>query len=130
MLLDDLSAHLSSNGMTTVIYKGAMQETPNDIVVLRETGGFPSQHVMSAATGHAILEEPTVQVLSRSLAYDAASTVARQALALFDGLRDTTINGVLYHWVTALQPPFLLERDANQRFIIAFNLHVKRVTIP
>ena len=79
--------------------------------------------------GQAILEEPTVQIVARAMAYDTAETLIRSIKTLLDGLRNQTINGVQYHWVSALQPPFLLERDANQRFVLAFNVHVKRQTV-
>ncbi len=123
MLLDDLSDFCSTGGVTALICKGSLQETPDTVLAFRETGGFPSQHLMT--TKPAVIEEPTVQVLARALAYDAAETLIRQAKGLLDGLHDLTINSVRYHWATALQPPFLLERDENQRFILAFNVHIK-----
>ena len=130
MLLDDMSDYMMLQGFTFPINKGSFQDTPDTVLALRETGGFPSQHVMASPPNSAVMEEPTVQVLARAPAYDTAEAIVRIAKSMLDGLRDMPINGVLYYWVTALQPPFLLERDANQRFILAFNVHIKRQTRP
>ena len=129
MLLDDLSTFLVAQGIATPIQKGSIAESPDTVLALRETGGYPASHVMSVSAGQAILEEPTVQIVARAMAYDTAETLIRSIKTLLDGLRNQTINGVQYHWVSALQPPFLLERDANQRFVLAFNVHVKRQTV-
>ncbi len=125
--MDDLQAYLVAQGIATPIQKGSIAESPDTVLAMRETGGYPSQHRMGA--GQAIIEEPTVQIVARAMAYDTAETLIRSIKTLFDGLRNQTINGVQYHWVTALQPPFLLERDANRRFVLAFNVHVKRQTV-
>jgi hypothetical protein len=118
---------MQANGIATTIQKGSLPESPDTCVGLRETGGFQSPYVMSSKP--AVIEEPTVQILARAMAYDTAETLIRQVKTLFDGLRNQTINSVQYHWVTALQPPFLLERDENKRWILAFNVHIKRQTV-
>ena len=130
MLMDDLTSYLVLAGIATPIQKGSMAESPDTVVAFRETGGFPGQHVMNVAAGNAVIEEPTVQVLVRAKAYDAAETLIRSVSAVLDGLRNQTINGVRYHWVRAMQPPSLLERDQNQRFVLVFNVHIKRQTVP
>jgi hypothetical protein len=128
MLLDDLNTYLAANGIAVPIHLGSMQETPDTIVALRETGGFPGAYVMTP--GQAVLEEPTVQVLARAVAYNSAEALIRSVKALLDGFRNTSVNGVLYHFAQALQPPFILERDQNLRFVLAFNVHIKRQTVP
>jgi len=125
--MDDLSAYLVAQGIGTTIQKGSLPESPDTCLAFRETGGFAAQHTM--ATKPAVIEEPTVQVLARAMAYDVAEALIRQVKALFDGLSNQTINSVQYHWITALQPPFLLERDDNKRFILCFNVHIKRQTV-
>ena len=130
MILDDLFDYLVAQGFASTVHKGWLRELPANAVTLRETGGFPSRHVMTAGAGQAIVEEPTVQVVTRAATYDAASAMACSAYLLLDGLRNLTINGEDYHFVTAMQPPFLLERDANHRFLFAFNVHVTRRTVP
>ncbi len=81
-------------------------------------------------TQQAILDEPTLQVVTRAKDYQTAMQFALDARALLDGLRDTVINGLLYHFIRALQPPFFLMRDENQRYLCAFNIHVTRRNEP
>ena len=128
MLMDDLYDYLIANGVTVPIQKGSMAETPDAVLAFRETGGFAGQYVMLAGGG--VIEEPTVQILARAKAYDVAESLIRSVSSLLDGVRNASINGVTYHWVRAMQPPMLLERDANQRFVLVFNVHVKRQTVP
>ena len=128
-LLDDLSDYLTSAGTTTPINKGWFFSTADRVLCLRGTGGFPSHHVMNPAVNQAILEEPTLQLLARATTYDQAEATARSAKSLLDGLRKRTINSVVYHWATAMQPPFFLERDENQRFVFAMNVQLKRQTV-
>jgi len=129
MLLDDLHTYLSGAGLAP-IQLGSLHDDPDDTLALLETGGFPSQHAMVGTLGQPVIEEPTVQVVSRSMAYDTAHSVIRTARARLDGLKEETINGTLYNWVQAMQPPFLLERDEVGRFVLAFNIHIRRQATP
>ncbi len=126
MLLDDLSDYLIPFSLLTgtPVHKGFFQEIPDTAVTIRETGGFPTEHVM--AVQGAILDEPTVQVVARAKDYQSAMSTARDLFTRLDGLRDTVINAVTYQFIAAMQPPFFLQRDANHRFECAFNLHIKR----
>ena len=121
MLLDDVATLLT--GLATV-QKGTYLETPDTVLALRETGGFPSTHVNVGP--RPVLEEPTVQVIARAKEYAAGSALAWDAHRALTGTRNQTINGRLYHWIDAMQPPFLLERDATFRYLFAFNVHLKR----
>ena len=131
MLLDDLSAYLATASFAYPVQKGQLLEIPDSVLALRETGGFPAQFVMGPTgnASQAVVDEPTLQVVTRSKDYLTAMTICRTAYDLLNGLRDITVNNVLYHLVRALQPPFFLMRDDNQRYLCAFNLHVTRRTI-
>jgi hypothetical protein len=130
MLLDDLSDYLVGAGIVTPIQKGSLAQDPDDVLALRETGGFPSVHVSARTNGYAVLEEPTVQVVARSASYSQAETTIRLAFGLLDGMRDQALNGIDYYFISAMQPPFFLERDDNDRYVLAFNIHVRRQTTP
>ena len=125
MLLDDLSLYLTPE-LPYPVQNGFLQELPNEVVALRETGGFPSPHVLTSEPGLAVLDQPTVQVVTRARDYVTAMLTARQAHALLDGLRERELNGVLYQFIKAMQPPFFLSRDENNRFLCAFNIHIQR----
>lgn len=126
MLLDDLYLYLNPFILLygVPVQKGYFIETPDTAVALRETGGFPSEHVMIDQP--AVLDQPTVQVVTRSRGYEEAMFLCRDLYARFDGLRDVVINSVTYHFITAMQPPFFLQRDDNHRFECAFNIHIQR----
>lgn len=130
MLLDDMYDYLVSAGITAAIGKGEFFETPDTFVALRETGGQASQHALKTSPGKRLIEVLTLQVLARDPSYEAAAILIRSLLNTLDGLRDVTVNGVVYYLCTAMQQPFLLMRDENQRFILAFNLMIRRQTVP
>jgi hypothetical protein len=130
VLMDDLADYLTGAGIAVPIQKGTLAQDPDDVLAMRETGGFPSQHVSAVTNGYAVLEEPTVQILARSASYNLAEQTIRLAFGLLDGLRERTLNGIVYYFITAMQPPFFLERDDNDRYVLAFNIHVRRQTTP
>lgn len=127
-LLDDLSDLLSSGstGLSGSIYLGRLSDTPDPQIAIAETGGMASVHAMSSGPGNAVLEMPRVQVLSRATTYASAKTRIKLVEGLLDGLRPRTINGVQYHFASAVQPPFLLEYDANNRPIVAQNFEIQK----
>lgn len=130
MLLDDLLTYLQSAGIAEQIQLGSLQDTPDTAIVgLIETGGFASEHTYGGAVGVPVIDEPTVQVLTRAMDYEPASDLMTRVKFRLDGLRNEVINSVLYHWVMAMQPPFLLERDDSGRYVLAFNVHIKRQAI-
>lgn len=79
---------------------------------------------MASGAGLAVAERPRVQVVVRSNAYSTGRTKANDVFRLMDGLRERTINGVTYKWAAAIQSPFLMARDENDRALIACNYEV------
>lgn len=129
MLLDDLANYLSTSGLTAPVQKGQIVETPDTVVALRETGGFPSAYLMSSQPNRTALDQPTVQVLARGADYVTAMTTARAAYALLNGASNYVSSGVqVFAFIAAMQPPFFLHRDDNHRFVCAFNVSVKRAS--
>lgn len=122
MMLDDIADYLSTGGMGTV-YKDFMPTTPDTVVTIYGTGGIAPTHTMKAPH---VLEQPRIQVSARSASLLTAHQTAKGAYELLSGLRNRTINGVLYHWVEAVQEPFLLGRDENARFTVACNYDIKK----
>ena len=122
MVLDDLADVLSTEGMGTV-YKDYMPTSPDTVISIYGTGGLGPTHTMQAPH---VLEEPRVQVLCRAESLQTAHQSARGVYGVLNGLRDRSINGVMYRWVTAIQEPFLIGRDQNARFTVACNYAVKK----
>lgn len=124
MLLDDLSDYLTSGGITTPIYLGFLPETPDDALLLSETGGFEPVRGMSANPGQALEVRPTVQVLRRSPSYQRAEVDLLNVFKLLDGMCDRTINGTRYKWIAAMQDPSPLGRDTADRRLRVCNFMV------
>lgn len=122
MLLDDLSDYLSSGGMGTV-YKDYLPTTPDTVTTVYGTGGQAPTYTMAAPH---VLEQPRVQIVCRAASLQTAHQNAKGVYELLSGLRNRTINGVVYRWVEAVQEPFTLGRDQNARFTVACNYDIKK----
>lgn len=102
-------------------------KNPSTISVLYETGGQGNAYTFSSSTGYANVasESPGFQILSRSTAYTTARSYAETAYQLLDGLAGRTLptstGGTYYEEIAAVQAPFYLQRDANDRYIISCN---------
>jgi hypothetical protein len=127
MLLDDVAQYLIDNGVSVPVQKGQMVETPDEVVALRETGGFPPEHFMGSSPVPSVQDQPTVQVLTRARDYLTAMAGCRNVYQLLNGAANYVLTGTQrFGFVSAMQPPFFLMRDENHRFICAFNIHIQR----
>lgn len=122
MLLDDIASVLSTGGMGTV-YKDYSPPTPDTVTaVYAQIGNAPTYTMRNPH----VLEEPRVQVVCRSVSLETAHDNARSAYELLSGVRNRTINSVLYHWIAAENEPVLIGRDQNARFTVACNFDIKK----
>lgn len=138
MILDDLCDYLTSQGVVVRggsvqeqapaygIYQGYLPPTPDRAVAVYETGGRAPLHTHTSGPGQAVMEYPRIQVSVRSSAYSTGRLQIQRIYAVMDGFRPRLLNGVLYHWAAAVQPPFLLERDENQRTVFAVNFEFSK----
>ena len=132
MLLDDLGDYLSSQGIGTTgssIFANRFPvNAPDNAICLIETGGMASDHAMATGPGLAVMERPRVQVTARSCAFcdQQARTIAHNAFMALDGVRTRTINGTTYYWITAVQPPFPMPMDKNNRPHFTFNVQIMK----
>jgi hypothetical protein len=122
-LRDYLASGLSTSDTVTA---GRLAAFPDRQIGVIESGGLPSTHTMASGPGLAVMEWPRVQILSRAATYQAAVQIAQNVHGLLDGLRERTINGTRYHWSEAVQQPFMLEEDANNRVVIACNYQIAK----
>jgi hypothetical protein len=134
MLLDDLALYLhaqgcgiatTSSGAARTIFRSWMPDAPDAVLALIEYGGRePLMALGPNSTSATVYELPRVQVAVRDLDYPSARTRAEAAYHALHWVANTTLtsSGPRYGLLTALQPPFALERDANGRSVVAFNL--------
>jgi hypothetical protein len=129
MLLDDLADYLSSQGHGTVGTDIFLSAMPGDtasgtLVVLYETGGVFPIRAMASSPGQARMERPRVQIVVRGDDYPVARAKANDIWRSLDGLPQRTINATTYFTVSAVQSPFQLGPDLNNRTKIACNYDV------
>ena len=73
-----------------------------------------------------VYERPNIQALSRSTSPTVARDNVDRIYDLLDGLANTTMSGTRYLEFVAVQAPFQLGRDDNQRHLWSVNFNVKK----
>lgn len=135
MFLDDLGDLVSSGlpgtvSLGTNLFLGSMPALAQDrAILISETGGLGPIHTMAPSVGSCqIVQRPRAQVWCRGAVegYQGARQDAENVFRVLNGVRDRTINGTHYLWITAVQDPFALPPDENLRPAVAFNLDVLR----
>lgn len=129
MLLDDICDLLSSGGTTsdgTPIYAGLMLEQPDKAVCVYETGGMAPYRAMRGSPGQPVAERPRIQVVARGaqMDYTTPRLKVNDIYRLLEGFGDRSINGVRYLWIGAVQSPFPMGKDNDNRPLIAVNFEV------
>lgn len=131
MVLPELTTFLATQGIGTAgtdLFYGIMHPDPDAQVVLYEYGGVANEPDMG--TENIRVEYPYVQICSRGAPNDYANPRKKlqdvvAALAKI-GVTVTTLSGIYYRSVQAIQPPFELKRDDNFRVIFACNFRVEK----
>lgn len=130
-VLDELATYLVAQGAVTAAetFRGVLPDTPDVAVALIETGGDATEHTMTGGAGSAKVEHPTVQVIARGAArdYETPRTKAKSVFDKLDGLSNTDLSAVRYFSIFAIQSPFLIARDENERVLIGFNVAIAKV---
>jgi hypothetical protein len=132
VILDELATLLQTAGVGTIsttLFKGqvpldspATVATP--LVALLEIPGLPP---LRAHDGQRI-GQPVIQIVSRGAphGYAQARAKAQQAWDALDGVTNTTLSGVAYLQIQALQEPFLLKIDDSHRPFLVFSVRCMR----
>ena len=120
-----LDAQLATLTIGVNLFVGRMPDTPDTCVTLFEYGG--SAPTDTLGTGLPVLENPRVQVVTRGVTYAATETTARAVWAALQAIQNSTLSGVLYQRMSAIQGPFPLERDTQDRILFVQNYMVMRV---
>ena len=88
----------------TTLFNG-LPASPDSCVSIQV---YPGQRAIRAfrSSPGVVAERPRVQLLSRSTTFDGAMSASLEAQSALDGLGTTTMSGVEYLYIEALQPPF------------------------
>ncbi len=134
-LLDSVATYLVAQTTLTLgstsgtLAKAVMLDTqPNTVAVLYETGGAGSEYAFSTSTGtvNVVYEQPNLQLLSRSTTYTKARSVAETVYTTLNGLGTTTMSGTRYLDFEAIQSPFSIGRDSQERHLVSVNFRVRK----
>ena len=129
MLLDELCAYLEAEPTSSLVqgtdlYQNAMPATPGDAVSLAEYSGMGPLFRQSDAASGPTCERPQVQLIVRNTDHDTARALMRTLWVWLGAVTNDTLSGTYYQSIRAMQSPFLLRRDDNERWLFAANFHV------
>ena len=136
MIIDDLAAFLVGQGLATLgsdIFLSDLPDAPDSAAVLRTYGGMPPANLPHSRTFARTLpshEEPRVQIKVRDPDYQAAELRAYRFDWAFIGVVDTLLGTTAYKQISALQQPFDMGRDSQQRSQVGFNIACLREIVP
>jgi hypothetical protein len=126
--LVDIATYLDSQQASltlgTNLFLGRMPDSPDTCVVLYEYGGSAPDNTMGG--GLPVLQNPSVQIAVRAVLYASAESLINLCWGTLEGIVDMSLSGTRYNRVTAIQSPFVLERDSQDRVIFVQNFNVTR----
>lgn len=128
-LVEDIGTYLAAQSTLFVLgtktFLNFMPDSPNRAQSIIETGGPAPEFVMGASTKVAI-EHPRIQMVCRSTSSTAARADMDRAWVILNGVANQVLSGTTYLRISAVQSPFLLERDAKGRPVFGCNFDVMR----
>lgn len=119
-----LDAQQASLTLGTNLFLGRMPDAPDTCVALYEYGGSAPDNTMGG--GLPVLQNPSVQIAVRAVLYASAESLISLCWATLESIIDMSLSGTRYNRVTAIQSPFVLERDSQDRVIFVQNFNVTR----
>ena len=134
-MLDPVATYLVANttltvgGTTGTLAKAVMSDSqPDTVTVLYEQPGAGAEYSFSTSTGTVavVYEQPNLQALSRAATYTVARAAAQTVYTTLNGLGDTTMSGVRFLSIEAIQAPFSVGRDKQDRYLVSVNFRVKK----
>ena len=134
LLLDEVARHLQDDSVGTIgvnIFKSYSPNAPNTTLTVYETGGFRPQDTFGS-TCEVAWENPSIQIVSRSTDYETARRTAENAYRSLISVTNETLKasssdaGSFYLRIWAVQSPFRLGVDENERNLVACNFDVMK----
>lgn len=118
----DIKAIILAGIPTANITIGQEQESPNEVVTLFDTGGYPRKSSLEQGF---VYEYPTVQVRVRSASYPAAFALIQAICTLLHNTGPVLTDAEdANYWILQTLEPMLLDYDESNRprFIANFNI--------
>lgn len=129
--LDEIATYVAAGTTSLTVGTNLFKNTipvgaPDTSVGLYQTAGAAPSFDLSNSTGP-VFERPSLQVMSRSTSYVTAESNAQTVYKILAPTRATVLSGTTYLRIDALQSPFNLGTDDNERHQVVcnFNAHKK-----
>ena len=134
MILDDIAIYLEGNSTLVLgvdLTLAFMPENPNTVTTIYETGGSGPLNAFSTGGGTRFYEQPGIQIITRSTSYETARNIQETVFTVLDGVNNQVVPStgtVHYGSIDAVQSPFPIGRDKNNRFKVGVNFDVLKVS--
>jgi hypothetical protein len=130
-MLDELYTYIpaTNSAFAGLLHLGHLPESPNRAIALYEYGSGPGIQIME--TLGMAYEDVRLQVVCRGspLDYVGPRTDCYNLMLLLMVVQNASLSGTWYLSIDALQSPFMIERDTQERVKIANNYRiVKRLS--
>ncbi len=125
-LLTDIGTFLAANVTDTTLtlgtnlFLGRMPDSPDTCVAIYETGGNAPTDVFGADTAPPI-ENAGVMCHTRASSYSDCQSLAVDIMKTLTKVINETLTSTTYYKIEAVQSPFGLERDEQERMIFSCN---------
>ena len=132
MILDDVATYLATNSTRLTVgvnlTKGHMPDSPSTVTTIYETGGFAPIHHFTTGSGTRMYEQPSLMIHTRSTDYQTARLILEDVFTILDGFNNADLSGVRYAGIDAVQSPFDIGTDSNDRHKLSVNFNVIKST--
>lgn len=122
-LLPDISSRLDSQGRGTRgtdIFVSKSPDSPDNVIVIYEFMGQEPYNAMGPSGTAPYVKRPRFQVVVRNTSYASAQTLADQIFSDLHWFKGT-IGSTTYLLIRALNQPFSIGEDENNRAQLACN---------
>lgn len=125
-MIEEVGTYLDAQStrwtLGTNLYLNWLPDEPNRAAAIYETAGAePARSFQSVAW-----ETPRIQVICRSTSFPQARDDADTMWSILEGVVNQTLSGKDYLRISAVQSPFLIERDERGRPYFGANFDVAR----
>lgn len=124
-MLEDIGAYLTAHGFGTVatdIFLGYLDDVPSVAIALFEYAGEPPEDTHDSNG----IDNPGLQVRVRGTSYATARATVLSIQDHLHTLHNTTLTSGRYLLIRAVQSPFSLGRDSQNRIEIVQNFIVTK----
>lgn len=123
--IDDIANYLQTNNIgtlgTNIFISGFDKRIPNCITLFNQ----PGQYDIVTLSNDQVMHRPEFGVRVRNLDDVTAESKAIDIYLLLNLLSNCIIGSTRFKKITAVSPPFFLEKDDNDRYVYSINFSLE-----